>query len=312
VIDAPEREGAARDAEAAALAAYLRVLARHPLLTPERERELFEERDAAREDRGRLECAGVEPERARRARDRQKRATDQIVTANLRLVVSCAKLYRNRGLAFLDLIQHGNEGLIRAVDRFDVRRGVRLVTFASWYIRNALGRAVAEYSRAIRLPVHLQASIAALRRLSDRYEAAFGELPELAPLARGARMAPRSAANALEASRLNAPTSLDARRGDDGGATLHDLVAAGGETPEAAAIRAERARMAHALLAELPDRPRSVLAARFGTGEPSLGDVGAELGVSRERVRQIEQDALMRLGRPARRLGLRPGDGDAP
>jgi RNA polymerase primary sigma factor len=269
--------------------AYLREIGRVPLLTADEEVDLFRRIERERN-----------PTRRRELKDR-------VVRANLRLVVSVAKRYVYSGVPMLDLIQDGNIGLMRAVDRFDYRRGFRFSTFATWWIRQAISRGVADKGRTIRLPVHV---VEALNRIGMAKYALAEELgrdPTRAELAARARLTPARLTEVLEA---GLPTvDLDAPVGED--TALARFVAdTRTASPEDAVVDQSLRTRAHELLRSLPARDRQVLAWRFGLddgGGQTLEAIGRRLGLSRERVRQIERRALLQLRRRAGRRGLSLG-----
>jgi RNA polymerase primary sigma factor len=256
-----------------ALELFLRDTGRHPLLTAAQEVEL-----AKRVERGDLQ------------------AKAEMVQANLRLVVSIAKHYRNQGLPFLDLIQEGTLGLIRAVEKFDWRRGFKFSTYATWWIRQAVARAIADKSRTIRVPVHVVERMHRLRRAERQLSTELGREPTLEEVALAAGMSVRQARHVRDAER--AATSLDAPVGDYDDATVGDFVAGDDPLPYDVLERSLRSRALADGLRSLPDRHRLVLVFRYGLDDEdprTLEEIGRRLGLTRERVRQIEVDALRRL-----------------
>jgi RNA polymerase sigma factor (sigma-70 family) len=231
-----------------------------------------------------------------------------MLRANLRLVVSVAKRYRNHGVELLDLVQEGNLGLMKAIDKFDHRRGFRLATYATWWIRVAVSRAVAEDPRTIRVPANMRGEMSRVARATSELSRTLGRAPADDEIAHRAGLS-------LERLRLVGdvpaePLSLDMPVGFDDGATLQELLedrhaASPAESLDAGALAASVC----SALSLLTDREANVVRMRFGIGKPdtqTLEQIGRLFGVSRERIRQIEEKALAKLRRRRVATTLRP------
>jgi RNA polymerase primary sigma factor len=255
-----------------ALQLFLREATRHPLLTAAEEVAL-----AKRIERG------------------DELAKQRMIQSNLRLVVSIAKNYRNQGLPFLDLIQEGTLGLIRAVEKFDWRRGFKFSTYATWWIRQAVARALADKARMIRMPVHIVERVHKLNRAERHLWTELGREPTLAEIAYEANL-PLEQAREVRA--VPRATSLDAPVGEDDDAVVGDFVSGGDPLPDELVEETIRSEIIAAALRSLPQRHRDVIVLRYGLDEAdprTLGEIGRRLGITRERVRQIEVEALGRL-----------------
>ena len=263
---------------------YLREIGRIPLLTQEQEIELAKRMEAGDES-----------------------ARELLITANLRLVVSVAKKYLNRGLSFADLIQEGSIGLMRGVEKFDYRKGYKLSTYVTWWIRQAMSRALADQSRTIRLPVHLTETMNRVSRASRKLAEQLGREPTAAELAGELKMTEDQINELMQVSRD--PTSLDTPIGEEEDTSLSDMVAdTSMVTPEDNAEQQMLKEEINELLDELDPRDRKVLEMRFGLNgnkTHTLEEIGGQLGITRERVRQIENKAIRRLRNPQRLKKIR-------
>jgi len=294
-----------------ALGAYLHGVGRYPLLTAEREVELAKSIEAGERAAQRLSSPRKRDAKARHRDERVCRegdlAKDEMITANLRLVVAMARKYRWTGLPLLDLIQEGNIGLMRGVGKFDWRRGFKFSTYATWWIRQAIQRGVADRGRVIRLPVHIHELLLQIGRAKIELEGRYGREPTDREISR-ATWLPLERVRELRGIAANV-LSLETPVGQEGDATLGDFVPdheAGGQYDDilSGISRDEMLKV----LATLNDRERRIVALRFGlTGEEprTLEEVGKVFGLTRERIRQLEAKALAKLRHPSRSAALR-------
>ncbi len=256
---------------------YLREIGKIPLLTAEEELAL-----------------------AQRVVAGEKKAKDKMAEANMRLVVSIAKRYSGRGLDFLDLIQEGNTGLLRAVEKFDPDKGFKFSTYATWWIRQAITRAIADQARTIRIPVHMVETINKLLRTQRRMTQELNREPSIEELAKELEMEPEKVEYVMKIKQDI--TSLDAgvgRDGDDEDSVLRDFIEdEDSATPEESAASQLLKEQVQAILSTLSDREQKIIKMRFGLDNGkshTLEEVGQEFAVTRERIRQIEAKALAKL-----------------
>ncbi|NMB56761.1 RNA polymerase sigma factor RpoD [Candidatus Beckwithbacteria bacterium] len=262
---------------------YLKEIGRIPLLTREQEIELAQKTEAG-----------------------SAKAKTAIINANLRLVVSIAKKYIGRGMSFLDLIQEGNKGLIRAVEKYDWKRGYKFSTYATWWIRQAITRAIADQARTIRIPVHMVETINKLVRIQRKLMQDLGRDPSPEEIADEMELEPEKVVEILKISQKT--TSLETPVGDEEDSLLGDFIAdETQESPYEATSKKLLKENLMEVLAALSDREAKVLKMRFGLDgrrPMTLEEVGSEFGVTRERIRQIEAKALRKLKHPSRRKKL--------
>jgi RNA polymerase primary sigma factor len=288
---------------------YLREIGQVALLSAADEADLAEAIEHGRAAQERLDqqawCNWPERIQLERAVVYGDEARRRLIQANLRLVVSIAKKYIGGPLSFMDLVQEGNIGLMRAVEKFDITRGNRFSTYATWWIRQAITRGIAEQSRTIRLPVHLSDAIGQLRRAARQLEQALEREPTPEEVAVSLGVSERKVRRLLQAAAQ--PISLEQPLGADGEGHVGELLADGeSDAPlEIATQRMLQQELARALL-ELPERERAIIEMRYGLTDGrrrTLEEVGTAFGITRERTRQIEADALRHLRGPG--LGAR-------
>jgi RNA polymerase sigma factor (sigma-70 family) len=288
---------------------YLDGIGKYPLLTKDDEVALSKAIEAGRAAQTELE-SGAKLTAARKRELRRvaragEEAIERFTNANLRLVVSIAKKYQSSDMPLLDLIQEGNLGLIHAVEKFDWRKGFKFSTYATWWVRQAIGRGIDNSSRTIRLPVHAGDQIRRLLRVRGQMEGELGRVPTAAELAGIMQMPVEQVSELLQYG--SEPVSLETPIGTDGDTELADIVAdLSAPTPFEVVAQGMLAGEIDKLLAPLDAREREILQLRYGLdrGEPrTLEEVGAVLKLTRERIRQIERTALSKLRHPSAENG---------
>jgi RNA polymerase primary sigma factor len=307
----PKGEGGTSDA----VRMYLREIGEVDLLTVEDERrlaQLIEEGHIAAQKVDEIEAAGrevegVEGRTLMRAVNRGERAKSELTQANLRLVVSIAKRYSGRGMQLLDLVQEGNLGLMRAVDKFDYTKGFKFSTYATWWIRQAITRSIADQARTIRIPVHMVEHMNRVTRAKRQMHQELEREPSIDELAQRVQLEPDRVRELLRYSQD--PLSLDSPIGEEDESSLGDFIE--DETVDGPADAATRAMLSEAVgevLGELSEREQEIVRLRFGLDggqAKTLEEVGRQFGVTRERIRQIEAKTLAKLRHPQRSQRLR-------
>jgi RNA polymerase primary sigma factor len=309
----PARSSSGDDAPPTNAAIYFRDISAASLLTAEQEIELAQEIETGEDAKRQLQLA--EPDLPEARRDELEdlvhvgeRARGRLTEANLRLVVSVARKYLNRGLPMLDLIQEGNIGLARAVEKYEWRKGYRFSTYAYWWIRQGMTRALAEQSRSIRVPTHMVAAIGDVYKAARDLQQELGREPRVNEIAQRLDLSPERVQEIQSSSRQ--PISLETPLGnEDSSGTLGDLIADRTvRTPHDLAAHSMLARHMDDAMQVLSPRERQVLRLRYGLDggrEHTLGEIADQLGVTSERVRQIESAALSKLRHPKLKNKLR-------
>lgn len=294
---------------------YLKEAGRVPLLTAEEEVALAKRMEAAEWARQKMqeseesgeELLWSEEQSLREVIDDGERAQEHLIRANARLVISVAKKYIGRGVPFLDLIQEGNIGLIRATNKFEYQRGHKFSTYATWWIRQAVSRAVADQGRTIRVPVHMGDQLNRMRRVQLKLLQELGRDPKIEELAVGMETTPEKVENLLEISRR--PVSLETPIDDEGDSTFGDFVEDTNSPAPAEEVTTHLLQeQLQQALDKLPPREAQILRLRYGLVDGrvyTLEEVGQTIGVTRERVRQLEAQALNRLRQSSAHVILR-------
>ncbi|MEU4033243.1 sigma-70 family RNA polymerase sigma factor [Streptomyces collinus] len=290
---------------------YLDEIARTPLLDAAKEVELSQTIEAgvfARQvlDGEEESATDATREELETLVDASERAKDVFIRSNLRLVVAVARRYPRSGLPLLDLIQEGNAGLVRAVEKFDYRKGFKFSTYATWWIRQAITRSIADQSRTIRLPVHLVEELGRIRRVQREFNREHGREPEPAEIAAELGSTPERVTDVLDWSRD--PVSLNMPVDDEGETQFGDLLEdTSAVSPEQSVLTLLRSEELDDLIGRLDQRTASIIKMRYGIDdgrERTLTEVGKEHGLTRERIRQIEKHALLELKKLARQTGF--------
>ncbi|MDQ7906489.1 RNA polymerase sigma factor SigB [Phytohabitans sp. ZYX-F-186] len=301
-LDATDERGVSADL----VRAYLNGIGRTKLLTAVQEVELAKRIEAGLFAEEKLADAALPPairEDLTTIAVEGRAAKDHLLEANLRLVVSIAKRYTGRGMAFLDLIQEGNLGLIRAVEKFDYTKGYKFSTYATWWIRQAITRAMADQARTIRIPVHMVEQVNRMVRARRDLSTTLGREPAIAEIAKAMGVPEFQVIELISYDRE--PVSLDQAVGEDGESALGDFVAGVDprEEPADSVAQGELRSEVEIVLATLSQREQAVIRLRFGLDDGrqrTLDEVGREFGLSRERIRQIEKVTLLKLRHPSR------------
>ncbi len=305
--DSPRTEIAPWDEDL--IGVYLQDIGTVPLLTAEQEIELGRRIDAGKSARRRLEQKPSEAQRAELLLliQQGEEARRQMIESNLRLVVSIARRYSGRGMALSDLIEEGNIGLMRAAEKYDYRKGFRFSTYATWWIRQAIIRAISCQSRVVRLPVHVSEIMSQMSKASHRLTQELGREPTSAEIATEVHMEPERVREILRA--CQQMISLEHQYDGDGDSTVAEMVEdSSSDSPAEQASRRVLQEQVHSALKELSARERDVILMRYGLLDGrnhTLEEIGKALGLTRERIRQIEKEAIERLRNLERSESLR-------
>lgn len=283
---------------------YLKEAGRIPLLTPEEELEITKRIECGRLARVELANRDITTERRRELRQSIEdgwNARDHLIRANARLVISVAKKYMGRGVPFLDLIQEGNIGLMRAAKKFEYQRGYKFSTYATWWIRQAITRAIADQGRTIRIPVHMGDQVSRMLRAQHQLKQKYSRDPTINELAESLEVTPQKVEQMMQLARR--PLSLQMPIGDEEDDMLGDFIEdQNSPEPDITAIQNLLSEHLESVLEKLPPREARILQLRYGLIDGqnlTLNEVGRKMGVTRERVRQIEAQALRRLRTPS-------------
>jgi len=307
---AASRTRKAADVERDTVGVYLDEISRTKLLDAEREVEMSKDIEAGLYAQKLIDenavPKGIDEDELRGLIERGAQAKELFIQANLRLVVSVARRYPRSGMPFLDLVQEGNVGLVRAVEKFDYAKGFKFSTYATWWIRQAITRAMADQARTVRLPVHLVEELSKIRRVQREFARDNGRDPEIEEIAEAVGSTPTRVVDVIGWARD--PISLDTPVGDDGETELGELVQETDPlTPEDITLATLRREQIAGLVGRLDGRTAKILRARYGMTdgkEHTLTEVGKQLGLTRERIRQIEKQALVELRELATAEGL--------
>jgi len=301
-----DRDNVFEQGEADLVRMYLREIGQYPLLTDKQEVELAQAIEAGERAKGRIEKEAHRLSQRMMERldvdlDRGRAARRRFIQSNLRLVVSIARRYQGMGLPLLDLIQEGNLGLMRAVEKFDWRKGFKFSTYATWWIRQAITRAIADTARTIRIPVHMVEAVQKVRKIQEELLDKLGREPTVDEIAKEAGFGPEKVHEIFRI--MPEPVSLETPVGEDEETELlHFIEDATVEAPADSALASMLQEDLRSVLDTLSERERRVLELRFGLadGRPrTLEEIGKEFNLTRERIRQIEAKALAKLRHPS-------------